>query len=96
MQKVPYLYCQPLALPPRLLLLLLPPPAPQLLLLLFLLGVPAAAAARPSSFPSLSETFSADTGSLPCIFAPGADPAERRPDAGGYRVCAPGGGGSRG
>ena len=66
LEKGPYLYCQPLALPPRLLLLLLlliPPP--QLLLLLFLFGV--TAVARPSSLPSLSETFIADTGSPPCI-----------------------------
>ncbi|KAL0600252.1 Zinc finger protein [Plecturocebus cupreus] len=70
LEKGPYLYCQPFALPPRLLLLLLlllpllPPP--QLLFLLF--GV--TAVARPSSFPSLSETFIVDTGSPPCILTP--------------------------
>lgn len=65
----PYLYCQPFVLPPRLLLLLLlPTAAPQLLLLLFLFGV--TAAARPSSFPSLSETFMTAAGSPPCILTP--------------------------
>lgn len=66
-EKEPYLYCQPLALPPRLLPLLLFPP-PQLLLLLLLFGV--TAVARPSSLPSLSETFIVDTGSPPCILTP--------------------------
>lgn len=65
----PYLYCQPFVLPPRLLLLLLLLMAPpQLLLLLFLFGV--TAVARPSSFPSLSETFRTGAGSPPCILTP--------------------------
>lgn len=69
LEKGPYLYCQPFALPPRLLpLLLLLIPPPQMLLLLFLLGV--RAVARLSSFPSVSETFMVDTGSPPCIITP--------------------------
>lgn len=63
----PYLYCQPFVPPPRLLLLLLLAP-PQLLLPLFLFGV--TAVAKPSSFPSLSETFITDAGSPPCILTP--------------------------
>lgn len=66
LKKGPYLYCQPFALPPRLLpLLLLLIPPPQLLLLLFLFGV--MDVARLSSFPSVSETFTVDIGSPPCI-----------------------------
>lgn len=64
-----YLYCQPFVLPPRLLLLLLLlMTPPQLLLPLFLFGV--TAVAKPSSFPSLSETFITDVGSPPCILTP--------------------------